>query len=85
VLTEGVEVVPAVVDPGAGVSKAATTPTMDLASISPPTIHNQIGSFFLGGEPSTGRRRAVRAGGVTGVDGATFLGWRRAVQARPFQ
>ena len=84
-LAEGAVDVPAVGEPEPGSSKAATTPTMDLASISPPTTHIQIGILLLRDSPSAGCRLAVRASRFVGGDGSRSTGWRLAVQARPFQ
>lgn len=60
-------------DPGSGWSKAATTPSTDLASIREPTTHIQTGSRFLlagGSERLTaGGRLAVEARSVTGDGG----------------
>jgi hypothetical protein len=84
-LTEGVLDVTAVEEPAPGSSKAATTPAMDRASISPPMINIQIGGLHFGGEASTGSRGVAGAVACTGSAVGAPTGWRLAVQARPFQ
>jgi hypothetical protein len=78
--------VTAVEEPESGPSKAATTPTTDRATMSPPTTQSQMGTRLFGGDPSLGGLfLALRASFFTGAGAATFTGWRLAVHARPFQ
>lgn len=84
-LTDGMLDVTAVEEPAPGSSKAATTPAMDLATISPPMINIQSGGLHLGGEASTGWRGVARTFSCAGSAVEAPTGWRLAVHARPFQ
>jgi hypothetical protein len=80
----GLEVT-AVEELASGPSKAATTPTMDRATMSPPTIHSQIGTRLFGGDTSLGVFPFGRASTSVTEGRGTPTGWRLAVHARPFQ
>ncbi len=77
--------VTAVEEPASGPSKAATTPTMDRATMRPPMTHSQIGTRLFGGDASLGGLPVGRASTSATEGRGTPTGWRLAVHARPFQ
>ena len=53
--------------------------------MSPPMINIQSGGLHFGGEAAAGSRGVAGAFSCTGSAVGAPTGWRRAVQARPFQ